>query len=254
MDTNTLIRKIYQRHSEALRAVGGDTWCDLQAAQLSLHLAMTELAAQIDAAPPPAEVIFDNPFVIVMMQRIEAIDDRLAALQDEISQRNGQVKVTTGGEPWLAQSTGTLTANGEEQQALNSPATEPTPDDDLQARCIAELQRLATDGKAPTKETWDDLRNWELPASKSMLERLDMSWSDLITAAGLHRARRAKGFNKNQVTAAQLAEHVANGAELVPDDYFETSLNGKLLHEEKRVFMRTDGAEVHSTRQHIMLR
>ena len=177
-----------------------------------------------------------------------------------VAHRNGQVKVTTGGEPWLAQSTGTLTANGEEQQALNSPATEPTPDDDFHLRCIAEMRRLAINGTACRKETWNELRQ-DLPDANNVLAILHMSWNELIAAAGLRRSAGRPNMPDrvrpapHPTFADEIERHIADGAEPVEESeryatHLEASAERTVVHHGKL----PTGEPVRVTATHYMLR
>lgn len=239
MDTNATIDRIYQRHVAALRRAGGDTWCDFQAAQVSLHLALTELAEHLAVDTPAPAPAAHGIAPIVLQQRLQEIEDHLAALQDAVVGLSASAPCATQHAPT-------------EENQMIAPI-----DEALRQRCLDELRRLANNGRAPTKEQWDELRGEGIPDADEATASLRMSWNEFIAAAGLRRnggrpgaIRAPKGAT---VVAADIAEHVAKGAVPVPDGYVETSLQGRLRREETAIRM-LDGKPVKTTRQYIELR
>lgn len=57
--------------------------------------------------------------------------------------------------------------------------------DELRPAFVAELQRLAANGKAPSKARWDNERARTLPTSQHCATILGLRWSALATMAGL---------------------------------------------------------------------
>ena len=123
---------------------------------------------------------------------------------------------------------------------------------DLRARCIDELQRLATNGIAPTRAEWNERRQ-ELPDYRTMLDILNTSWNDLVAEAGLRRNSGRAG--KRATLGAEIERHIAAGAEPVDDsERYATHLEASAARTVVRDGKLPTGEPVRVTATHYMLR
>lgn len=96
------------------------------------------------------------------------------------------------------------------EQALNT-ITSPAPaaampfskrytfsNEELYCAVLAELVRLADGDEAPSKGRWDQQRSRLLPSAQHICHKLDVSWKDLVLAAGLVLNRHASYYYKSE--------------------------------------------------------
>lgn len=92
---------------------------------------------------------------------------------------------------------------------------------DLRSQVIAELQRLASHGEAPSKTRWNEQRGSHLPTAAHCCRILGAAWPQLITEAGLrlnHYARRAAGLDDDPAAppAAEPQPAILQAEDYVP--------------------------------------
>ncbi len=99
------------------------------------------------------------------------------------------------------------------------------PPADLRPAVLAELQRLAIDGEAPSKGRWDMQRVRSLPSAQHICRLLPEGWPGLVAAAGLRTNPYARRYNSDasddssQPPAATSSPAARPPAHLQPEDY-----------------------------------